>query len=129
MNKDTGTSIRLPEPHNQTFSRSEESLVSSHRHEPVTDEEHFSPRQQTNMSNSGNADFSRGETNSSAPQTNYKTKKSCNVSDEFFYFNNPTEKTPTSYLNEYNDEDLDNLIGGTTLFPEIFDVHNSSFPQ
>ena len=128
MNKDAGT--RFPESGGLTFSRSEESLFSSHRHEPLTGQEHVSQRQQVIMSNSENAGLLDGRNGSNFSESNWKTKQSCDVSDESFDFNSLAEETKTNgYLTWYIDKDLDNLVGETTLFPEIFDEPNSSLHQ
>ena len=74
----------------------------------------------TELSKSNRQTLNRSE--ESSLQSNYENKQSCNVSNESFDFNNLTEETPTSsFLNDYNKEDLDNLIGETSLFPELFE--------
>ena len=128
ISKYTGASARFPD--SKAFNQSGENLVSSYRHKPLTGQEHFSQRQQAVMSNSENAGLLNGENDSNFSESDCKTKQSCDVSDDFFDFNSLTEGTPTNiYLTMYINEDLDNLIGETTLFPEIFNEPNSSLHQ
>ena len=124
MNKGTGTTTLFPVSGNQTFNRSEESLVSRYRHKPSANEE---PRQQTVMSSSENKESISGENDFFSSQSKYEKKQSFNVENGFNLENTTQESSTNIYLNKYNNEDEFNR--DTTLFPELFEEPVSSLHQ